>query len=209
MDHEQIPGRATISGLQQMLRQLAVLSCLTIFVAGCVFFPTPHTIFVPEAPLGKLEDSDVCGYMFNNKDLLVVSTTEYELQVQAKVNSSEDGQLTIFIQIVPIIDELKVDFEKFLVAVPGKPRLAPSTIARHEYGTTYENTQSVPRPETLEEATKKFFMVAFPVSPQGLTTFTLEFQDGALLSASRQLQLPPIRFRKVRKWDIYFGSINC
>jgi len=192
-----------------MLRQLAILSCLTIFVTGCVVFPTRHTIFMPEAPLGKLEDSDVCGYMFNNNDLLVISTTDYELQAQANVKP-ENGQLTIFIQIVPITDKLVVDFDKFLaVAIPGKPRVVPSTITRHAYGTTYENTQIVLGLETLEKATKKFFMIAFPVSPQGLADFTLEFRDGVILSAARQLRLPPIRFRKVRKWDIYFGSINC
>jgi hypothetical protein len=192
-----------------MLRNLVIVLLSSVLVCGCVLFPTTHTMFEPDTAEGKLVDSDVCGYLFNNKDQLVRNKEEYELQIRASIKP-DNNNLSIFFRIVPASADIEIDFSQLLLTVgSGAKRYKPSSISRHQYRTPYRTDDLVRSREFLEKDTNKFFFVRFPIAPEEVEEFSLEFGLGAVSIGKRELTLTPIKFRKVKKSDVYYGSINC
>ncbi|MFV1985535.1 MAG: hypothetical protein ACC657_18445, partial [Thiohalomonadales bacterium] len=76
--------------------RVRVIVFLVAFLQGCVF-PTTHVVYVPDYAGGELVDSDVCGYLFNNKDTLKIKKENYIAKL--RIYSSENGVTKLLFQL--------------------------------------------------------------------------------------------------------------
>lgn len=183
---------------------------LLFFISGCAVFPKSHTVFEPISSEGTLIDPKPCGYMFTNNVLLVIDNPNYTFETMAYADEPEKD-LRIFFRIVPASTAVQVDFNYICIKIEGSDgnEMKPKKVTRHEYGTSIDDIETVTGPEILEKETDFFYFIEFPVSQNSVEGFELIFHSEAITNGDTPLVINSVKFKKTKKTDIYFGSINC
>jgi hypothetical protein len=189
------------------MRTIAIF-ILLITLTGCVVFPTSHYIYEPISPMGKVVDPEPCGYMFSNNVLLVIENSDYKLETQAYPDITE-GKLKIYFRIVPSADPIKVNFDMIQLIVGNGEKIKPISVTRHAFGKPCNNIDHVAGAENLSKATNIFYDMEFAVGQQSVEEFVLHFGEEAVSMSNKQLSVDAVKFRKSKKKDIYYGTINC
>lgn len=191
------------------------LKIFLIFVIGlltssCVIFPTSHVVFEPISSEGKLIDPEPCGYMFSNNVLLVIKTPAYNFETMAFADAP-DKKLKVYFRIIPLTDSISVDFNSISVVLKDRDgeEMKPVSVEQRAYGSSTKFVNSVTEVETLLRETNNFYYMEFPVLQESVEEFDLVFGKHAVSIGGKQLNMNPVKFKKAKKSDLYFGSINC
>jgi hypothetical protein len=179
---------------------------LLLLTTGCVAFPTSHVVFEPISSEGELVKPSACGYMFTDKVLLVIDTTDYKLETRTFADEPEK-KLRIFFRIVPAAGVINVDFDAIRIVLDGK-EIKYESVTQNAYGESAQSVHSVAGTVTLNKGTNNFYYIEFPIAQQDVEGFELIFREGAIKLGDKQLPIKPIGFKKTKKSDIYVGSIN-
>ncbi len=180
---------------------------VALLTSSCAIFPTSHVVFEPISSEGQLIDPEPCGYMFSNNVLLVIKTSEYKFETMAFADAP-DKKLKVYFRIIPLTDPIMVDFNSISVVIKGR-EMKPVSVEQHTYGRSTKSVNSVIGIETLLRETNNVYYIEFPVLQESVEEFDLFVGKQAVSIEGRHLTINPVKFKKAKKSDLYFGSINC
>jgi hypothetical protein len=152
-----------------------------------------------------LVDSDVCGYLFNNKDTLKITKENYIAKL--RIYSSENGVTKLFFQLTPANGIAVVNTGGLKLVFPTKT-LNPSSVTRNEYGkSAKEGIQEV---SGVNELSKDYFyMFTFPESIKDGESIILKFGGADIRIGSKEMHIDDITFTRKKVTDAFYATINC
>jgi hypothetical protein len=179
---------------------LASISIATIQLGGCVVYPASRTFYEPTAAEGALRNQTSCGYLHKHDtverrigDMILAITVGSEKEPDARhatlkvtlVLEGQAGSWNLMTEGVrPVVN-----------ASPETLRPSSSTL------------RSGPGSATNQQFIR--WTLTYP-EPAGLADkVELDSEPGALTERGKAIDVGPLHFNRVKKADIYFGSINC
>lgn len=183
-----------------------LLILLPILILGGCVVPLSHDIYKPFYEGGELVDSDVCGYLFNNKDTLKIDTIDYSARI--RLSSYDNKSSELFIQIIPKNKEQWSWNPSLLEMVFQGEIVQPFKVTRHEYGKAFaEGTKDVIGHDVLAE--KYFYIIEFNKSLSDGGTSKLLLLNSEIEGGGKTIEVGDIIFTKEKVMDAYYATINC
>jgi hypothetical protein len=171
--------------------------CLTAGVGllgGCTVYPMSRTFYEPTSAEGKLRNQPGCRFLHTHD---TVQTRVGDIDVSVMVGAERepadrqpDLSVTVTIEGPAGSWELQTDKVTVVLERSGailRRDLATDFAAPH--GTRW--TLHYPEPAGSEDRVE------------------IRFEPGALVIGGAAVEVAPLHFRRVRKSDVYVGTINC
>ncbi len=184
--------------------RVRVIVFLVVILQGCVF-PTTHVVYMPDYAGGELIDSDVCGYLFNNKDTLKITKENYIAKL--RIYSSENEITRLFFQLTPANGIAFVNTGGLKMVFPTKT-LNPSSVTRHEYGKSAK--VGIQEVSGVNKLSKNYFYVfTFPESIKDGESVILMLGSADIRIGSKEIHIDDITFTRKKVTDAFYATINC
>lgn len=184
-----------------MKRYLLLIIAALTMLAGCVAYPVTRTYFEPDQTDGKPTATSGCGYHTTKKDSLERVIDGVTLSVIPEYVDGENLKVTIYIRNELEYVALHPD-KIFVKGIAGGSKLYPADV-----------TATMQMPSKYMPYYSQWVSLSYPVTVNDLDELHLTIPAGSLLIPSL---LPKqggseiyFRFKKTKKADFYYNSINC
>lgn len=183
---------------------ISLLFSFAILIQGCVF-PMSHTIYTPKYENGKLVDSDVCGYMFNNKDTLKVERNNFSMKL--RIYKSEKGKTELHLEIDSFNQKGTIDLGDIKMVFPSQT-IKGTQVIRGEYGkSSQEGRRQISGITKL--SSQYFYIITFSDSFDEDESVILDFSSADIRIGTKIIDIGTIQFTKEKVLDLFFATINC
>ena len=178
----------------QVARQSALLviaiSLATLQSTGCALYPTSRIFYEPAATEGTLRNQTACGYLHTHD---TVERRFGHITLAVTVGSEKEPQtrhptLAVTLVVDGPSDSWTLSTNSVLLVLNDPP-------------TTL-------RPSSSDQWFDRWTLT-YPTPAGYSDERRAGFEPGALVEKGKPIELPPMHFHRVKKTDVYFGSINC
>jgi hypothetical protein len=170
-------------------------------LVGCVMYPTSRVFYEPTASEGTLRNQTACGYL-HTRDTVERTLGDVRIAVTvgaAKVPDNRQPTVEVVVEVEgPTTDSVNLRTERVLLVLAAPlATLHPSDLSSVSGQGSSSNRQFVR------------WKLTYP-DPAGLSDkVEVSFEPGALFVHGRAIDVGPLHFNRVKRSDVYFGSINC
>lgn len=178
------------------VKLIAILSIVALQI-GCAVFPVTRTYFEPNIEDGKPTRSSSCGYNMTAEDSLERDIDDFHIKVSPFYEEGQPLSATILFRYSA--GDMELQPEQFeLHSMPDGGVYKPNDISRTIYG-----------PDKTHPYYSIWVHLKYPVVSEKLEAIKFMFPATAIKRNGININLAPFRFKKVKKSDVYYGSINC
>lgn len=177
--------------------RLFLIVVLAAFQFGCVVFPITRTYFEPNLEDGKAQRSSSCGYNRTAHDSLERDVDDLHVLVSPSYQEGRQLSVTFLFRFPSGDTGVRPELFELYSLSDGKT-YKPVDIRNNVYG-----------PDKTHPYTSIWVHLKYPVISENLESIKFVFPVDSITRNDLSVNLAPFRFNKVKKSDVYYGSINC
>lgn len=180
--------------------RVATLLMLVLQLASCAMYPTSRVFYEPTASEGKLRNQTGCGYLHTHD---TVEKRIGDITLAAMVGSEKEPnarhpRLEVTLVLEGPTNSLNLSTEMVSVILN-----APAATLRPSSSDYRSGPDSTSQQQFIR------WTLTYP-EPAGLADkVEVRFEAGALAVHGEAIDVGPFHFNRVKRSDVYFGSINC
>ena len=170
---------------------------------SCAVYPTSRTFYEPNADDGSVTNRGSCGYMTTH-DAIERNVGGVVLKIFIGDEDEPSGRpdtLDVHITASHKEDGTTIDQTKVTVSAEGDSKELHGNFMPPVAAKLGLKWQDDPRYLGIS--------IQYPAPAGTYDAIVVKFASGALRLHGQTLDVQPFRFHRVKKHDVYYGSINC